>query len=160
MPPRKKPVPATTPEGERVTATEDGAENVPPLMQGTPPEVDPIQGDDPRTTDDPRSAEEVGGHPDAGNSATGAPVVEVPQEVAPNDAEDSEEETMRVRVLVEQHAVTTPDGGRRYLPSGQETDLPQSWAKELLSRGEAEPVAVKPEDDAEKRPSQAQRDSR
>lgn len=57
---------------------------------------------------------------------------------------------MRVRVLIEQSARRdNPD--RHYLASGEEYDLDQKWAKELLDRGDAEPVAVKRSARAEKR---------
>ncbi len=66
---------------------------------------------------------------------------------------------MRVRVLLEQQVhSSTPD--RRYLPSGEEVDLPSDWAKELLNRGEAEPVAQKSAARAEKRPSRTRTEKR
>jgi hypothetical protein len=58
---------------------------------------------------------------------------------------------MKVRILREQeYHHSQPD--RKPLASGAEVDLPQAWAKELLQRGEAEPVAQKRASGAEKRP--------
>lgn len=57
---------------------------------------------------------------------------------------------MKIRVLTEQQARReNPDRG--YLASGSEVDIDAGWAKELLSRGEAEPIAGKASSAAEKR---------
>lgn len=54
---------------------------------------------------------------------------------------------MKVRVLIEQPA----QGERGYLPSGGVAEVDVSWAKEMLSRGDAEPVAEKRMETTEKR---------
>lgn len=56
---------------------------------------------------------------------------------------------MKIRVLIEQLA----RGDRRYLASGEEVDIDQEWARELLARGDAEPVAETRAQKAEKRPA-------
>lgn len=59
---------------------------------------------------------------------------------------------MKVRVLAEQQPHhSQPD--RHHIASGDEVDLPNDWAKELVQRGEAEPIAQKPSSRAEKRPT-------
>lgn len=58
---------------------------------------------------------------------------------------------MRVRVLIEQRFNGSyPE--RQPLASGKEYDIDKGWALELLSVGAAEPVVVKPEQLAERRP--------
>lgn len=64
---------------------------------------------------------------------------------------------MKVRVLVEQRADDFPRG---YLASGAEVELPNDEALALIGRGHAEPLAVKPEARAEKRPSVVKREKR
>jgi hypothetical protein len=65
---------------------------------------------------------------------------------------------MKIFVLIEQRFNgSTPD--RQPLASGEVYDLDAAWAKELLARGDAEPVATKSADRAEKRPSTAKASS-
>lgn len=63
---------------------------------------------------------------------------------------------MKVRVLVEQPA----HGDVAYLASGAVVDLPAEQAKGLLDRGDAEPVAEKSAQRAEKRPAVRKAESR
>lgn len=65
---------------------------------------------------------------------------------------------MKVRVLVEQRIHLGLERPR--LASGEIVDIDATWAKELLDRGDAEPVAVKPAKRAESRESKATRESR
>lgn len=68
-------------------------------------------------------------------------------------------DSVRVRILKEQESHTSQPN-RYYIPSGAETDLPKDWAKELLDRGEAEPIAQKGVERMEKRPAQSQVETR
>lgn len=65
---------------------------------------------------------------------------------------------MKVRVLTEQRA--DPELDREHLASGQVYDLPNAWARELLVREDAEPVAEKRAAKAEKRPAAKRGESR
>lgn len=57
---------------------------------------------------------------------------------------------MKVRILTERHPHhSQPD--REYIASGTEIDLPVQHAKELLQRGDAEPIAQKRVAKAERR---------
>lgn len=68
-------------------------------------------------------------------------------------------DTVRVRVLAEQQTHHS-QSHRWYIPSGSEVDLVKDWAKELLERGEAEIIAQKGNERAEKRPSQSKSEKR
>lgn len=63
---------------------------------------------------------------------------------------------MKIRVLIEQRAHAGLE--RRRLNSGEVVEIDNDWAQELLSRGDAEPIAEKPAERAEKRPA-AKRES-
>lgn len=65
---------------------------------------------------------------------------------------------MKVRILIEQRAHLGLE--RKALASGEAYDLDKEWAKELLDRGDAEPVARKETRRAERRPSGQDRESR
>ncbi len=66
---------------------------------------------------------------------------------------------MKVLVLIEQRFNgANPD--RRPLASGEVADLDAAWAKELLGRGDAEPVASKPSERTEKRPAASEAEKR
>lgn len=66
---------------------------------------------------------------------------------------------MKVRILVEQEA-RRDDPERAGLPSGAEVDLPAAWARDLLARGDAEPIAQKPSERAETRPRRNTKETR
>jgi len=66
---------------------------------------------------------------------------------------------MKIRILTEQD-VHSSQPERQYLASGSEVELPNDWARELLNRGEAEPVVEKASDSAEKRPASSDAETR
>lgn len=63
---------------------------------------------------------------------------------------------MKVRILIEQGQSYQDN----YLASGEVVDLPNERAKELLDRGDAEPVAEKRAAKAEKRPARRSAEKR
>lgn len=117
---------------------------------------DPNMGDDPRTNDPARTAAEVGADPAAGDASTGAPIVEEPAPAPAVPENRDRGPKVRVRVLVEQPG----HDGRGYLASGSEVDLSKDQAQGLLSRGEAEPVAQRLAENAEKRPAAKRKEKR
>ena len=94
------------------------------------------------------------------------PSVAAPAHVDPHDLESVDtaptqphSDSVRVRVLTEQtRHHSQPD--RYAIPSGSEVDLPKDWAKDLLTRGEAEPIAQKGVERAEKRPARSRSEKR
>jgi hypothetical protein len=51
---------------------------------------------------------------------------------------------MRVRVLLEQEPVRARPDDRHYIASGDEVDIADEWALELIGRGEAEAMPDEP----------------